>query len=185
MMSFLINKEIIKYKAFKNFGWEKLYVQHQMKMLKLIDLFDNIHRLFLLSQLHLRDFNTIDSWYSLSIYKLPRDPKAIDLTNKLKIIFENADPIYLDLVGELYVYNEEGITEFIQQETISKNSSYPKLNKYNAQMKIVESLKNLTVNFRVNHFLDLCPDPIKYCTELYEKQEEMFNGYKFDYLVDR
>jgi len=130
-------------------------------VIRILDIHSDVCRLYLLTKLD-ESFNILAK--TLSILKVEEHcqiPDAIQLTNSLKDMLPNADPIYLDLVGEMYAFDQNGLCELIEKVT-TKNKSYPKLQEYNAHIKFLTTINSLKENFQVKEFLSMCPDPINY-----------------------
>lgn len=177
--------DYINSEKFKDYGFEEIYVQHQIKILKIIDLCGDIHRLYLISQLDENNYNAKDAYAELTKYSLPLDSQAVTVTNSLKTMIPDADPIYLDLVGECFAYNKEGLVEFIDLVTTKTKPNYPKLNAYKARIKFINTIKSLTINFDIDDFVDLCPDPMNFIRQFNSRAKVKFNGEKLMYLNDR
>lgn len=136
-------------------------------MIRILDLEDHkdISRLCLLLKLDLSKNNLINTLSELHPYNLRQSRSAIKLTNTLKEILPNADPIYLDLVGEVFANNHIGLNEFL--EKVATNViSYPRITGYNEKLKALNIIQSLTVNFNVKDFLKICPDPVNYFKNL-------------------
>ncbi|VVC42654.1 Hypothetical protein CINCED_3A016054 [Cinara cedri] len=175
----------IKNEKFRNFGWETLYANNQSKVLKIIDMCDDAYLLFILVRLELLNFNAIDVYAELSTSKLPQDPMAIKIANYLKDVIPNADPIYLALAGEMFAYNSDGLTDFIEQISSGKKTIYPKLSTYKECIKNIQLVKNLTINFSPRSFIRQCPDPVNYFIKINTASNNQFNDDKLNYLIDR
>lgn len=131
-------------------------------VIRTLEIYNDMSRLYLLIRLDLCLNNLTYTIYELSMEKLCKSPpEAVSLANNLKDIFPNADPIYLDLIGEMYIFDEHGLSELIEYIITSKKS-YPKVQAYNERIKVIEVIKSLTINFNVEKFLSICPDPVEY-----------------------
>jgi hypothetical protein len=147
-------------------------------MLRAVNDYSDINRLCLLITLDLTGSNVKFTVHKLRRDNLRRPSKAIELSSNLKDILPDADPIYLDLVGEVFVYDENGLSEFIEKVT-TKKKTYPKLQEYNDRIKLISIIKSLTEDFQVEEYLKICPDPIHYFKNVklnsssYHHQESM------------
>jgi len=142
-------------------GLEQLYQKYMSNIIRIIKVHSTVCRLYILKTLD-ESLNNLDTTLSILQSKQHcRITSAIALENNLKDIFPDADPIYLELVGEIYAFNENGLAELIEKVT-TKNKSYPKLKDYNARVKLVTTISSLKENFQVKEFLSICPDPINY-----------------------
>lgn len=183
--AFTTYKACIKYPKFKKNGWEKLYNKHMSKVIKVINLCgDDLNRLYILLRLDLRDYNLVDAVAELSIDNLVRCPKAIAVSKYLNDLIPDADPIYLDLAGEMFVYDKEGLLDFIEQITAAKKS-YPKLLAYDEFMKKLALIKELTLDFHVERFFEICGDPVKFMLDVNTDSKAELNNDKLQYLFDR
>jgi len=154
-------------------------------VIKVINIHSDISRLYLLIKLDVNINNLIDTVLILQMEeKLIRSPDAVQLTNNLKDIIPDADPIYLDLVGEYYVYDNEKLSEFIGKITTDKKS-YPRLQEYNERVNHLTTVKRLGDDFTVQEFLKICPDPVNYFKNI--KLNSITNHYNesLSYLSDR
>jgi TRIAD3 protein (E3 ubiquitin-protein ligase RNF216) len=136
-------------------------------MIRILDFEDHkdISRLCLLLKLDLSKNNLIDTLSELHSYNLRQPLSAIRCTNDLKELFPNADPIYLDIVGEVFSNNITGLNEFLDK-VATNIISYPRITGYNEKLKTLKIIQSLTVNFNVKDFLKLCPDPVNYFKNL-------------------
>lgn len=178
-------KACINYPKFRKNGWEKMYNNHMSKVIKVINLCgDDLNRLYILLRLDLREYNLVDAVAELSIDNLVRCPKAIAVTKYLSDLIPDADPIYLDLAGEIFVYNNEGLIDFIEQITAAKKS-YPKLIAFDKFMKKMALMKELTLDFHVERFFQLCADPVEFMLTVNTDSNPELNEDKLQYLYDR
>lgn len=146
---------------FLNFGWEDLYRKNMLDLIKVLDVYNDVCRLYALAYL---SNPYICSNVIIKMFlneRIVQHPDALKLTHDLKDIMPDVDPIYLDLVGEVFAFNQNNLFEFIEKIT-TKKKSYPKLQEYNVKVQDSKIITNLTVNFEVNEFLRLCPDPETY-----------------------
>lgn len=136
-------------------------------MIRILDLENHkdISRLCLLLKLDLSQNILINTLSELHSYCLRRFHRAIQLTNELKEVLPNADPIYLDLVGEVFAFDDNGLNKFLE-EVATKIKNYPRVVGYNEKLKALNVIKSLTVNFNVKEFLKMCPDPANYFKNL-------------------
>jgi hypothetical protein len=154
-------------------------------VMKVIDLHSNISRLYLLIKLDLTINNLNDTLLALQKEEiLLRTPKSIQLTNSLKDIMPDADPIYLDIVGEYYVYNDNKLYDFIDQVTTNKKN-YPRLQEYNERVNHLAIVKSLRNNFTVEEFLKMCPDPVNYFKNKKLNAITKYYTESMSYLSDR
>lgn len=130
-------------------------------MLKILNIHNDVSRLYLLIQLDLSHNNVECTIDKLLCYKINQHPDAVQLTSSLKTVLLKADPIYLDLVGEIYAFDQNGLSEFLQLIK-TKQMAYPKIQEYDEKVKIFKIIDSLTVNFKVDEFVRMCPDPEKY-----------------------
>lgn len=154
-------------------------------VLKVINIHSDISRLYLLIKLDLK-INNLDNTLLtlLNEEKLMRSPGAVQLTSNLKDIIPDADPIYLDLVGEYYEYDNEKLYEFIDQITTNKNC-YPTLQEYNDRVNHLAIIKSLRDDFTVQEFLKMCPDPVNYFTNIKLNSIIIHYNESLSYLNDR
>jgi len=131
-------------------------------VIKALDTHSDISRLYLLIKLD-ETMNNLDTTLFKIQYKdkLIISPDAVQLTKNLKDIIPDADPIYLDIVGEFYANNDNKLYEFIDEITTNKRN-YPKLKEYNEHVNHLAIVKNLRNGFTVQEFLEMCPDPVNY-----------------------
>jgi len=174
----------IEYSSFKNYGWQTMYKRYMSNVIKALNIHSDISRLYLLIKLDL-SLNNIDRvLHKLQIEdKLIISPDSVQLTKNLKDIIPDADPIYLDLVGEFYTNNDNKLYEFIGQITTHK-ISYPKLKEYNEHVNHLAIIKNLKENFSVQEYLKMCPDPVN---QFKNKNSSTSGNYNeaLSYLSDR
>lgn len=153
--------ECTLYTKFINFGWEHLYQKYMSNFIRIIKDHSTICRLCLLKTLDESSNVLATTLLMLQTQQHCKTQNAIQLENNLKDIFPNADPVYLELVGEMYAFDENGLSELIEQVT-TRNKSYPKLQDYNIRMKLLSTIDSLKENFQVKEFLSMCPDPVNY-----------------------
>jgi len=131
-------------------------------VIKALDIHSDISRLYLLIKLDITMNNLEAALLKIQHEdKLIISPDAVQLTKNLKDIIPDADPIYLDIVGEFYANNDNKLYEFIGQITTNKKQ-YPKLKEYNEHINHLAVVNNLRNNFTVEEFLKMCPDPVNY-----------------------
>lgn len=177
--------DCINYPKFLNFGWEIIYKKYMTNVIRTLDVYHNdISRLYLLIRLDLSCNNLSDTISKLDIEKLSRFPNAMELTNNLKDILPDADPIYLDLVGEVYAFDQNRLCELIEKIT-TKERSYPKIQEYNERIKILNVINSLTVNFKVDKFLSICPDPATYFKNVKRNSNINHIDESLSYLCDK
>lgn len=178
--------ECIAYPKFENYGWQALYKHYMSNVIKVINIHSDISRLYLLIKLDAARNNLADVLCTLQITqdKLIQSPDAVQLTNNLKDIIPDADPIYLDLVGEFYAYNDNMLYEFIGQITTNK-INYPKVKEYNEHINHLAIVKNLKDSFTVQEFLKMCPDPVNYFKNIKMNSDTLHYNESMSYLSDR
>lgn len=153
-------------------------------VLKSLEIYSDISRLYLLIKLDLSNNILTDAISKLSTDKLNQLPEAVQLTINLKGIMPDADPIYLELVGEMYTHNNIELCEFIEKVTTNRKS-YPKVREYNERIKILNIIKRLTLNFNVQEFLSMCPDPINYFKNVKVNSMSIHYNESVSYLSER
>ncbi|KAE9521827.1 hypothetical protein AGLY_017779 [Aphis glycines] len=161
-------KDCISYSKFDNYGWQTLYKNYMSNVMKIINIYGDIRvsRLYLLIQLDVKMNNLDETLKTLEREEiLIRPPASIQLTYNIKEMIKDADPIYLDLVGEYYAYDNEKLYEFIGQITTNKKN-YPRLKEYNERVNHLATIKSLRDDFKVQEFLNMCPDPVNYFTNI-------------------
>lgn len=154
-------------------------------MIKILDVYNDICRLYAL--LHLGTTNNdVDSVINKfrNINRTNQHPDALQLTNNLKDIMPDADPIYLDLVGEMYAFNHNSLSEYLEEIT-TKKKNYPKLQEYNVKVQISKTINSLTMNFQVDEFLRMCPDPDKYFKTVKINSRASHYNESMSYLCNR
>jgi len=126
-------------------------------VIKVLEIHSDISRLYLLIKLDetMNNFDRI--LFKLQFEdKLIISPDSVQLTKNLKDIIPDADPIYLDLVGEFYTNNDNKLYELIGQITTNKQN-YPRLKEYNEHVNHLAIVNNLRDGFSVQEFLmNLC-----------------------------
>lgn len=127
----------------------------------MINIDNNLSRLYIIRQLDLSLNNFAKTIADLKFDKQIQLPEIKQLINNLKDMFPDSDPIYLDLLGEYYGFNESDLSVIVEN-MISKEMLYPKLSDYNDYLKTMNIINNLTVDFTVKTFLNLCPNPVNY-----------------------
>ena len=75
-------------------------------------------------------------------------------------IFPDVDPTYLRDFIEKSCHSDQALEQFIQQKL--ERRDYPTKEQYLARIKITEQQKQYTVDFKVEKFLELFPDPLKH-----------------------
>jgi len=154
-------------------------------VMKVINIHSDISRLYLLIKLDVKINNLDDTLLSLQNEEnLMQSPSAVQLTSNLKDIIRDADPIYLDLVGEYYAYDNEKLYEFIDQIT-TNTKSYPRLQEYNERVNHLATIKRLRDDFTVQEFLKMCPDPVNYFTNIKLNSITIHYNESMSYLSDR
>lgn len=151
----------INFRFFENTNWEHFYNVHMTNVINVLEIHNNISRLYLIIRLYYSANDLKDAINRLSIYKLKQFPNAVELTKNIKDIFPNADPIYLDIVGEMYAFDEPGLIELIDEITTSKRS-YPKKQQYNEHIEKMKMIKRLKSDFNIDEYLSICPFPVRY-----------------------
>jgi len=153
-------------------------------VIRILDVHSNICRLDLLRQLDESSNILTRTLCSLEIEKHCQLPNATELTNTLKNILPDADPIYLDLVGEMYAFDHDGLSELIERNP-TNNKSYPNLQDYNARVKSLNIINNLSDNFHVKEFLSMCPDPVNYFNNAKMNSDQKYHDASISYLSDK
>lgn len=153
--------QCVYYPGFSNFGWETLYTKYKYNVLRILNVHKTTSRLFVLIKLDLfrNDLNYVVS--ELTNHRLNQSAEAIQLTVNLKDILPDADPVYLDIVGEIYAFNHDNLFDLIGK-VITKKQTYPKLKEYNEDVKNLNTINSLTVSFEAKEFLRICPNPVDY-----------------------
>jgi len=154
-------------------------------VIRILDVHSNICHLDLLRQLEESENISTIPLCKIKIEKhceLP--PNITQLRNSLKDIFPDADPIYLDLVAEMYAFDQNGLCELIETIT-TKNKSYPKLQDYNARIKSLHIINSLKDNFQVKEFLSMCPDPVNYFNNAKMDSDQKYYAMSMSYLRDK
>lgn len=182
-LTYNAHTECITYPKFSNFGWETLYKNYMTNVIKILDIYHDISRLYLLIKLDLSCNNLTNTIEELSVDLLSKNPDAVELSKNLKDILQDADPIFLDLVGEIYAFDQNGLFEYIGKVT-TKQRGYPRMQEYNERIKTIDIINSLTINFKVDKFLSICPDPVQYFKN---KTNSYTNHYheSASYLSDR
>jgi len=177
------HNKCINYAKFVNFGWEALYRKYKSYIIEILDVCgNNICRLDLLRQFD--QSTNILTWKLQLKNHCQLPPNAPQLRNSLKDIFPDADPIYLDLAGEMYAFDQDGLSEFISKNT-TKNKSYPKLQDYNDRIKFLRVIKSLKDNFQVKDFLSMCPDPVNYFNNIKINSNHNHYAESLSYLCNK
>lgn len=161
-----------------------MYRSYKTNMIRALNKYNNLNRLYLLIQLDL-SYNNLEN----ALSKLPHDyllqpSEAKELSNNLKDILPDADPIYLDLVGEMYINDQNGLSDFIEKVT-TKEKIYPKIQEYNDCIKVINTIKSLTEDFQVEKFLEICPDPVHYFKNVKLNSSSYHNHESMSYLSQR
>ncbi|XP_050436489.1 E3 ubiquitin-protein ligase RNF216-like [Adelges cooleyi] len=151
----------INYPKFLDFGWEVLYKKYTYNFLRLLEDYPDICRIFLIIKLDLFQNNLNNVKAELNKFKLNQSDAATQLTKNLVGIIQDADPIFLDIVGEIYVFNHEHLYEYIEKIT-SKKKCYPKFKEHTDRVKNIKIIKSLTTDFKIEDFLRMCPNPVDY-----------------------
>ncbi|XP_022167896.1 ATP-dependent RNA helicase DEAH11, chloroplastic-like [Myzus persicae] len=177
--------ECIAYPKFENYGWQTLYKQYMSNVIKTLHIHSDISRLYLLIKLD-ETMNNLDATLIKLQYEdiLTISPDAVQLTTNLKDIIPEADPIYLDLVGEFYVNNDNNLYEFIGQITTNKKY-YPRIKEYNDHVNHLGIVQNLRDGFNVQEFLKMCPDPVNYFKNIKLNSCSTHFNESLSYLSDR
>jgi len=178
------NIECINYQNFFNFGWEILYTSYRTNVLKILNIHNDISRLYLLINLDLSSNTLTDAIQRISDNKVLQFPEAVELTNNVKGILPDADPIYMDLVGEIYMKNNRGLSEFIDLIT-TKKKTYPKIEEYNNHVKVLDIINSLTTDFKIQEFLRMCPDPINYFKSVKLNSNSLHTEESLSYLSQK
>jgi len=154
-------------------------------VLNVINIHSDISRLYLLLKLDVKINNLDETLLSLQIEdKIMQYPDVVQLTSNLQDVISDADPIYLDLVGEYYAYDNVKLYEFIDQ-IITKKKSYPRLQEYNERVNHLATIKSLRDDFTVQEFLKMCPDPVNYFTNIKLNSITIHYDESMSYLSDR
>lgn len=153
-------------------------------IIKAINVYKDISRLYLLIKLDLSGNSLINTMISLCGDRLNKFPDAVTLTNNLKDILPDADPIYLDIVGEMYTFDHDSLFELIELIT-TKKKSYPKCLEYNDHIKGMDIINSLTTEFNVQEFLCICPDPVNYFEKIKSNSSTTHYNESISYLSDK
>lgn len=180
----LLLTKCIEYSSFDNYGWNTMYKSYMSNVIKALNIHSDISRLYLLIKLD-QSMNNLDRVLQKlqTEDKLIISPDSVQLTKNLKDIIPDADPIYLDLVGEYFTNNDNKLYEFIGQITTNK-INYPKLKEYNEHINHLAIIKNLRENFSVQEFLKMCPDPVNQFKNKINSASENYNE-AISYLSDK
>lgn len=144
-----------------NCCWETMYKNYMTSVIKILNVYGDINRLYLLIQIDIERNHTQCVINKIKKIYLVQPSEVVELSNNLKDILPDADPIYLDIAAAIFVNDQSGLNVFIEKVT-SKDKTYPKLHEYNDRVKAVHTILSLTQNFVVEEFLKICPDPIHY-----------------------
>lgn len=155
-----------------------------LNVIKSLDIHSDISRLFVLIRLDLSYNNLTDALNKMPQSIVLQQPEAKQLTNNLKDMLPDADPIYLDLVGEYYAFDHTALSEFIEQIT-TKKKVYPKTREYNDGRKTINLINSLTVNFNVEEFLNICPDPVNYFKNRKPNSGASYSQESMSYLSEK
>lgn len=172
----------MEFPKFVNFGWEILYNDYKINVINVLKIYEHISRLFLLKKLDKSDNNLDDAMNSLLTDRVDKFPISETFSNYLKGILPDADPIYLDIVGEVYSSDENKVSEFIEYIT---TKSYPTLKEYEELVKKMDIIKSLTVDFSVEQFLCMCPDPTNYFKNIKSNSINTHYEESLSYLSDK
>jgi len=154
-------------------------------VMKIINIYGDISRLYLLIKLDVKTNNLDDTLKTLETEEiLMRPPASIQLSYNIKEIIKDADPIYLDLVGEYYADDNEKLYEFIDKITTNKKN-YPRLQEYNERVNHLATIKRLRDDFKVQEFLKMCPDPVNYFTNIKLNSITIHYNESLSYLSNR
>lgn len=93
-------------------------------------------------------------------------------------IFPEADPEYLRQEAEKIYNDSEKFKLFVQSKL--ENPDYPTRQQYLDKKKISEQVKQYTVNFSVQQFLDIFPNPFAHFEN--RCRQCVFNAYAVDFL---
>ncbi|KAL4148747.1 hypothetical protein QTP88_002912 [Uroleucon formosanum] len=177
--------ECVAYQKFENYGWQTLYKSYMSNVIKALDIHSDISRLYLLIKLDITMNNLDETLLKIQHEdKLIISPDSVQLTKNLKDIIPDADPIYLDIVGEFYANNDNKLYEFIDQITTNKKH-YPKLKEYNEHINHLAVVKNLRNNFTIEEFLKMCPDPVNYFKNIKLNSMSTHYNESLSYLSER
>lgn len=80
--------------------------------------------------------------------------------NHLQEIFQDTDPTFLRSFVESNHNRENALEQFIQNKLEKRD--YPTREQYLAIIKKTEQMKDYTVNFKVEKFLELFPNPFEH-----------------------
>lgn len=93
-------------------------------------------------------------------------------------IFPEADPGYLRNIAEEIYNDPDKLKEFVQSKL--ENPDYPTKEQYLNKKKITEQQKQYTINFQIQHFLEIFPDPFSYFEDV--KRECRRNSHALEFL---
>lgn len=176
--------------SIQNLGWMNLYTKFKTNTIRILGTYENISRLTLLIILDSHN-NKLDSTISeinkLNLCENSQIPEAVKLRTNLKEILPDADPVFLDLLGEEFALNHEDLNVVIEN-IATKKISYPKLNSYNDRLKRVNRINNvynLLKSFNVENFLSMCPDPSNYFKPVIRSRLDIYYSDSVSYLGAR
>lgn len=93
-----------------------------INIIKILELYNDVSRLYILVQLDSSNNDVNLTIPKLQANKISQPLDAVQLTNNLIDIMPDADPIYLDLVGEVYMHNINDLSDFIGDITTKKKA---------------------------------------------------------------
>lgn len=103
---------------------------------------------------------------------------SVDKTaDYLAEIFPNADPQYLRNSAECFI-DQNDVKKFVELQLVTPN--YPTREKYLEKLKLTQEQERYTINFRVEDFIKLFPDPFAYFQDRSRKCE--YNIVAFEFL---
>lgn len=135
-----------------------MYEDRVKDFIKILETHNDVCRLYLLILLYTEKNNAA---VKLQSYKIIQPPIAKQIILNLKDMIIDADPIFLDLMGEYFALNEHGLSNLIGSIT-SNQRPYPKVKEYMEHVKANNIVKSLTDDFSVENFLAVCPNPVDY-----------------------
>lgn len=177
-------KECIAYPHFLNYGWEKMYTKFMTNVITVLNIHSDVHRLYLIIQLDISSNNLDSTLTALNKFKLLRSPDAIILSNNLKEMLSDVDPVFLELVGEYFINKPNYLDRYVELVT-TNNKSYPKIQEYNDRVKVVNTKNSLTKEFKIQEFLQMCPDPANYFKNVKLNSAKNHFSESVSYLCDK
>lgn len=108
----------------------------------------------------------------------PQDINPDTQYENLQGIFPDAHPEYLRKMAERYYNDAEAMKSFVQSKL--ENHNYPTMADYLKKIKVTEQIKQYTVDFNPDKFLEIFPDPFKHFED--PKRVYRYNVIAFEFL---